>query len=177
MKKITLAVALTLTLAPMTIGSAAAAAYAGADVGLAKYSGMTQVGGNYSNPLMTKVFAGYQFNRYFASEVGYAMLGSVNVGAAAPISGQSWQVAAIGTIPVSDRFGITGKLGVDINQYQQAGTNGGSAGNLLIGIGAKYLINDEFSARIQLDKIGNFGTLGTTQIKASSLSIGVAIGF
>jgi len=65
-----------------------------------------------------KAFGGYQFNRYFAVEGGYADLGRASIigpAGAASFDSQSWQASAVGSLPLTEQFAqfaLTGKVGV-----------------------------------------------------------------
>jgi OOP family OmpA-OmpF porin len=80
-----------------------------------------------------KLFGGYQFNRYFAVEGGYVDLGQASVSgtsggnpAAATFDSKAWQMAAVGSLPVSPRFAFTGKLGVARSDTDINGNIGGT---------------------------------------------------
>ena len=67
----------------------------------------------------TGFFGGYQFNRNFAAEIGYAELGKATasgVVSGVPQSGnwkaRSWDIVAVGIMPLSEQFSLLGKLGV-----------------------------------------------------------------
>jgi long-chain fatty acid transport protein len=70
-----------------------------------------------------KVFAGYQFNQYFALEGGFSLLGNytANGTGSTPATGalyqtvdnNTWTFAAVGTLPVTKNFAVFGKLGAN----------------------------------------------------------------
>lgn len=168
----------------LSAGSAMAidGAYMGLDLGASRYSNAVTSGGNYSNPLMSRLNVGYQVNRYVAAEAGYAMLGTVTLGSgitAADVSGNSYQIAAVGTFPAIGKLSALGKIGLGINQYHSAGTKGGSAGDILFGLGAKYDFNEELSFNAQFERFGSFGYFGATnqKLQASAFTAGLKFGF
>jgi OOP family OmpA-OmpF porin len=60
------------------------------------------------------LFAGYQLNRYFAAEAGYADLGKLRASSVATTVDTHawlWEAAALGFVPVADRFALYGKFG------------------------------------------------------------------
>jgi OOP family OmpA-OmpF porin len=62
-----------------------------------------------------RIFGGYQVNRHFALELGYHELGEVsisNAGLFAKVEAKVFELVAVGSLPVADRFSIYGKLGI-----------------------------------------------------------------
>jgi len=51
----------------------------------------------------------YQFNRYFAAELGYH--DSASVRAAGATKGTAWELVGIGSYPIANQFSVYGKLG------------------------------------------------------------------
>ncbi len=96
--------------------------YLGASIGQSRAKDFCDGSGGFScddKDTAWKVFAGYQFNRHLAAEVGYTDLGEV--GASGVLSGVSvrgtvevtaFELVGIGSIPVMDRFSLYGKLGL-----------------------------------------------------------------
>jgi len=65
-----------------------------------------------------KIFGGYQINKFFGVELGYVTLGEAKftrTGAGVPttasIEPTGFQLAAVGTWPITDRFAAFGKVG------------------------------------------------------------------
>ena len=58
-----------------------------------------------------KAFGGYQLNKYFAVEGGYVDLGRAST-ARASFDSKAWQASAVGSLPISQQFALTGKLGI-----------------------------------------------------------------
>lgn len=76
-----------------------------------------------------KAFGGYQINRYFAVEGGYADLGRASVigpAGAASFDSQVWQASAVGSLPLTEQFALTGKLGVARTSTDVVGNVGGA---------------------------------------------------
>jgi OOP family OmpA-OmpF porin len=76
----------------------------------------------------TKLFLGYDFNRYFAAEGGYAYLGktSANMDFRAGLNSvgtfdlnykmSAWFVDAVGMFPLGEKWSLLGRLGVSYNR-------------------------------------------------------------
>ena len=65
-----------------------------------------------------KAFVGYRFNRNFAAELSYINFGEYSgrvtlgpLSATANVDATAWGLAAVGILPVSNRFDLFGKLG------------------------------------------------------------------
>lgn len=102
------------------------------------------------------VFGGYQFNRHFAIEGGYADLGEIEPGeGAATLEADSFHVAAVGMLPVTDAFAFYGKAGLhrwdaDTGLALLNGEDSGT--DPVYGIGAQYRFNERFALRVDLSR-------------------------
>lgn len=101
-----------------------------------------------------KIFAGYQLNRNFALEFGYADLGEASLSGPTPpfgttsakIEATAFELVAVGLLPIADRFSIYGKLGLyrADTDAQATVTALGSASesdsntDLTFGVGVRY---------------------------------------
>jgi len=96
--------------------------YLGASIGQSKAKDTCDDSGAIScddTDTAWKIFAGYQFNRHFAVEAGYTDLGEVSLSAASGTSSvrgtiglSAFELMAVGSFPVADRFSLYGKLGL-----------------------------------------------------------------
>lgn len=160
-----------------------------------------------------KLFGGYQFTRNWGVEFAYMDSGKVTVNSRATAAGatdvyrteatsKGWSIAGVGTVMVSDTFGVFGKLGAfrwnldtkcslvtnATGTGTCAGTTGPSAGpanrsasgtDLTYGIGLKYNLTKQASLRVEWEQfkdVGNAsttGSSGTGQADASLISIGI----
>jgi OOP family OmpA-OmpF porin len=75
-----------------------------------------------------KLFAGYQFNQYFAAEAGYVDLGTFKISGNGNFAGpplppgpgtatgsdkaSGFNLDAVGTLPISQEFGLLGRVGI-----------------------------------------------------------------
>lgn len=134
-----------------------------------------------------KVFAGYDINQTWAIEGGYEDFGSRNYnytqnGVAGNISSDShaFYVAGKGTVPVNEKVGVFGKLGVAQNHDSISGT-GAAAGisgenktGLYASVGAQYAINQKVSLTAEVEHFGKSADQGR---KATALSLGARYNF
>lgn len=105
--------------------------------------------------LAVRIFAGYDFTKYWAAEVGYTYFGSKTkiknaTTTLSDISTQAFDLVGKGKIPVVDRFDVYGKAG--IGYVVSSGINKGAVENayyigshdqqnnfgVLLGMGAEY---------------------------------------
>lgn len=145
-----------------------------------------------------KLFAGYEINKYFAVEGGYADLGDpqVNVtyvGGWDKMTQESsaWFVVGKGTLPINEQFNVFGKLGVSRNKVKSIGTDntGGkdtvsdSRMEAVYGVGAEYNVTKQVGVRMEYENFGKFGDYnaatgnGTGRTKTSLWSVGVSYKF
>jgi len=154
--------------------------YVAADYGSATYSGLP----GWSNPNVIRIAGGFHFSPVFAVEIGYSMFGDSNtidpVFGPATISASSFQVAAVGTLPLSPQFDLIGKLGLANNVEDYSDSTGYTASysrsDWLIGFGAQFNVNSQVSVRALYDDYGKFDNF-FPPMKATSLSLGVVYNF
>lgn len=130
-----------------------------------------------------KVFGGYNFTRNFGIEAAYVDLGDVtfsgNVGAT-PVSGsadvQGFNISAVLTAPINDRFAVFGKLGAfvwdgDFNASSPAVRWSGSdsSTDFSAGLGASYSFNKNVSLRAEYEYFDD--------VDANLWTVGVAYKF
>ncbi|MBI3525761.1 MAG: outer membrane beta-barrel protein [Betaproteobacteria bacterium] len=131
-----------------------------------------------------KLFSGYQFNRNFALEGGYFDLGKfgfmVNTLPAGTLNGQiklrGLNLDAVGSLPITDKFSVFGRLGLNYAQARDAFAGTGAINvlnpnpskrdtNLKVGLGLQYAITDALGMRAEVeryrinDAIGNKGDI------------------
>ena len=124
-----------------------------------------------------KVFGGYKFNKYVGAEGALVYLGTADatgtylgVPTTDDVYAGGLELVAVGTLPVTDRFGILGKLGgLFWGIASETGTgfdrddNGAS---WAIGAGLKYDITDHVGIRIEWERFWDVGnsTIGESDV-------------
>jgi len=156
-----------------------------------------------------KVFAGYQFSKYGASEVGYLDLGKASLSASGTanaftnslnplvatgtptsIGGDfkatGWNVSLVGTLPVTEKFGLLGRIGalwwkarldplVSASGVGIAGASQSATGTKpTFGVGLKYDFAGNVGLRAEWERFKDVGkpdTTGQTDFDLWSASI------
>jgi OOP family OmpA-OmpF porin len=151
-----------------------------------------------------KAFAGYDFDKTWALEGGYAGLGTPKInytgtgaftGATgrANIKNTAWFLAGKATFPISNAFGLFAKLGVTGNKSDFTATTGSTAINAragfpvsknkvrvgpLFGAGVEYRLAGNFRIRAEYEDFGKFNNdMEAGHTAASVWTIGVAYSF
>jgi OOP family OmpA-OmpF porin len=168
--------------------------YVGASVGRSKLS--ADLNGfavsQSSHDTAYKLFGGYQFTPNFGVEGGFADLGKLDVStsvAGSPFTGdakaRSLYVAATGTLPLTDKFSVSGKLGLAETRTtisaHWAGFGDASEsrhrGSLLAGVGASYALNEKVSLVAEYENFGKVAKDDGDHLKAEMVSVGVRMKF
>ncbi len=160
-------------------GPASAQWYAGAGVGSAqaKLGGRGAIQGNDSYETGIKVFGGYQFTPIWGVEGQYVYLGehNTNVGSYKP---ESWSLAGTGTVPLSDKFYLMGKLGASFNRLSGSNLGGDDKTDLLVGVGVGYKINTKWGIRAEYEDFGKISkNTNGGDIKGQNWSVSVKYAF
>jgi OmpA-OmpF porin, OOP family len=126
-----------------------------------------------------KLLGGYRFNGYVAVEASYIEWGKVsarfNTGAQVAAKQHSYGLAAVGTVPLGERFELFGKAGfLKTEQETRRITPNPLTVNrdeteFHYGLGAKYAFTTKWAVRGEWEKTDN--------LKAEMLSIGVEYRF
>ena len=152
-----------------------------------------------------KLFGGYKFNQTWGIEGGYTDLrdyrATITPAVAAnagnvTVKTDSWNLFGTGTLPLSNNFSLTGKLGVSRNASKMSFSSNGvnfnrsDAGSsnktsLAYGIGAGYAFNKNISVRVEYEELGKAGDTNsgftvagrTSDSKPSLWSVGVQYTF
>lgn len=98
-------------------------------------------------------FGGYQFNRWFGLEAGYADFGQLEPGiAGADLEASSVYLTAVGTLPFTEKFSGYAKAGLQRWNLDTAipgltGTADDSGTDPTYGVGLQYRFNDTVALR------------------------------
>lgn len=144
------------TLMAVLIGAAAFGAQA-ADKGFYAGAGVGQSfvdERNYDDEdTAFSVFGGYQFNRYFSLEGGYADFGKLRPrGAGDDLEASSVYLTAVGSVPITDNFSAYAKAGVQRWDLDTAipgviGNNDDNGTDPTYGVGVQYRFTDHLALR------------------------------
>lgn len=99
------------------------------------------------------VFGGYQFNRYFGLEAGYADFGKLEPrGTSSELEASSVYLTAVGTVPFTDNFSAYAKAGfqrwdVDTAIPSIIGNDDDSGTDPTYGLGLQYRFTDHLALR------------------------------
>ena len=129
-----------------------------------------------------KIYGGYQFNKYIGLEGGYFDLGkfgfTANTLPLGTLNGniglRGFNLDAVGTLPLSERFSALGRIGINNAQARDSFTGTGAVNvanpnpskrdtNYKLGVGVQYAFNDALAMRAEMeryrinDAIGNKG--------------------
>lgn len=142
-----------------------------------------------------RAFGGYQFHPYVAIEGGYVDLGRfgfrTDVSPTGSLSGSTridgFDLSVLGTVPLGERFGLFGRVGVYAAQTRTSYTGGGSietliggdtqkkrSTKLVYGAGATFNFNRNLALRgewSRYEKLGDVFTGGRTDANLYSLGI------
>ena len=189
MKKIVIATLLSAFIATPALADNAGQFYVAGDFGAAKCCNLPNYSGwpGWSNPSVFRIAGGYHFSPVFAIEMGYSMFGDSNGTyntqyglAPATLSLSSFQVSAVGTLPLGQQFDLIGKLGIASNYegYSDSITGYGSYSqtDLSFGLGAQFHVNSQVSLRAMYDNYGRFDSFDPA-VKVTSFTMGMVYNF
>jgi OOP family OmpA-OmpF porin len=123
-----------------------------------------------------RILGGYQINRTWAVEVGFADLGKAS-DPTGEIKGNAWEIVGVGSFPVANQFSVYGKLGFFRGELKGGGLKETNT-DLTYGAGVQYDFARNIGVRGEWQRYtslggGAFG--GDTD--ADVLSIGVVYKF
>ncbi|OJW92535.1 MAG: hypothetical protein BGO62_03565 [Thiobacillus sp. 65-1402] len=136
--------------------------YAGLGVGQSKYRGVDEDTAN-TRTEGWKVYGGYQFNKYFAIEGGYANLNDMTARTGAIVTNldtDAWTLGAVLSYPVTGKLSVMGKLGAaymlaDVNVKNGAALtvrSGDDSYEPNYGVGVSYALLDNLNLRVEWER-------------------------
>ena len=147
--------------------------YLGAGIGRSEARDVCRVVGGAcdSKDISWNIFAGYQFNRHAAVELGYSDLGEATtsgfiggVPSFLSMSTKTLELVGVGILPLGDHFSLYGKLG--FFRYDSDGTaTGGLVSNasdkgteLTFGVGGEYNFDGRSAVRVEWQRYLGVGS-------------------
>jgi OOP family OmpA-OmpF porin len=190
MKQMILAAAILCCTVPAMAGDA----YVGASVGRSNQS--AHLGGflidHAGHATAYKLFGGYQFTPNFGIEGGLADLGKLAVEGGTVEGARTWgdvrprsfYAAGTASLPLTDKFAVSGKLGVAATRLTQTISAAGwssseshGRASLLAGVGASYALNEKVSLVAEYENFGKVAKRTAEEVKAEMVSVGVRMKF
>lgn len=139
---------------------------------------------------------GYRFNEYLAVEAGYIDFGKADYKASyaggsarGDLKAGGIDVAALASLPVTDKFSVFGKAGAVFAHTKSSLSASGPASlasdnqssnvvRPLVGIGANYKLTQNVDLRADFDHVSGLGKSGKTgKMDVNMASVGVAYNF
>ena len=133
-----------------------------------------------------RIFGGYQINKNFAVEVGYADLGKGSASgptgggtATAEWKATTWDFMAVGILPINEQFSVLGKLGftswsADLNvSGAVSGSESANGTDTAYALGVQYDFSNQFGVRgewMTYSSIGDDATTGQSDVEIVGIS-------
>lgn len=98
---------------------------------------------------------GYQYNKNFATEIGYGGVGKATDIAGNTVKGDALSLTAVGMLPLNESFELLGKVGVASAKTTSSGlaaSQGASRTGLTYGVGAQYNATQNLGLRLGYDR-------------------------
>lgn len=133
-----------------------------------------------------RVFGGYQINKNFGAELGYQDLGKVEasaLGLNASIKSKAWDIMAVGTLPVAEKFSVYGKIGfyfanTDATTNIPGVANESKSNNdLTYALGVQYDFNKNLGVRGEWQRYSDVGGGDIGKSDVDVMAIGVVYRF
>ena len=147
--------------------------YVGAGIGRAEQRGFCSGLACDAKDFSWNIFAGYQVNRHFAIELGYADFGKATASgfvppgltpAAVSTETTALELLGIAAVPLTDSFSLYAKAGFFRYDSEGTGTGGLLASanekgtEVTFGLGAEYLITRNVGARLEWQRYFSVGS-------------------
>jgi OOP family OmpA-OmpF porin len=168
-----------------------AGAYLGASLGTGESANACEgiVGTCDDKDTGYRLFGGYEMNRNLAWEIGYAYLGDVVVNGTdslgAPVNFEATKKAldfsGIVTLPLSDRFGVFGRLGIYRSQAERRGTGVATGGShntsFTWGLGLRFDLARAIAVRAEWQHYPDIGGDAAGKDDVNLMTLGLVMRF
>lgn len=131
-----------------------------------------------------KIFAGAQFNRNFAIELGYTDLGELSVSAGsvrATVEATAFEIVGVGIVPIAEKLSVFAKLGMYRATTEARSNFGFSAdetnNDVTFGFGARIDPAANFGAFAQWQRYADVGGGALGEDDVDVISFGVLVRF
>lgn len=131
-----------------------------------------------------RILGGYRINPNVSVELGYQDLGKVRAtgfGVDGEVTANVWELVAVGTLPLRNRFSVYGKLGGyrgDTDLSSNAGFSGSDTNtDFTFGVGGQYDFSPQVAFRAEYQSYQNVGggTVGESDFDV--ISVGALFNF
>jgi|SRR6266850_4337429 len=169
--------------APASAQMSLSSAYIGGSLGQSKFKvdcgGVTTCD---TKDTAFRIFGGYQVNRNFAAELGWAKLGKAHFadsGGSADLEASAFDLSALGAFPLGSQFSVFGRLGFYLSKAEFSGDATGSknSNGITWGFGGQFDLNRNLGLRAEWQRYNKVKAQesGGTEDKGDidALSIGV----
>lgn len=155
---------------------AAAQLYLGATIGQAEFKeGCLGTGECDDQDAAWRILGGYQFSKFFAAELGYYNFGEASSGTA-KIEADAFELVAVGSFHLTDRFSVYGKLGGYQGTLEGAGVDEDTT-DLTYGVGLRWDFTKRFGVRGEWQRYESLGGGNLIETDLDVLSIGLIFSF
>jgi OmpA-OmpF porin, OOP family len=131
-----------------------------------------------------RIFGGYRIDPNLSVELGYQDLGQVKAtgfGVNGDVTASVWELVAVGTLPLRNRFSIYGKLGGylgDTKLSSNAGFSGSETNtDITFGIGGRYDVSPQVALRAEYQSYQSVGGGAVGQSDFDVISVGALFNF
>lgn len=170
-----------LTIAALAVAGSAAAqslgsAYVGATIGQAELKdACSGVAGCDEKDTAWRILGGYQFNRYFAAELGYHNLGEASA-PAGKTEATAWELVGLARYPLTNEFSVYGKLGGYRGELEGPSAKETNT-DLTYGVGLQYDFLKNVGVRGEWQRYNKMGGGALVETDVDVLSVGVVYRF
>ena len=127
-----------------------------------------------------RIFGGYQVNRHFSAELGYANLGEATFdfggGDTIEAEANAFDISVVGAFPVGpvSLYGRVGLYRADVEVREALfGNTEESSNGLLWGVGVQYDVNKNLGVRAEWQQYNGMEVGGGEDVDVNVLSVGV----